>query len=125
MSIISNEDQAALSALSAAVAPFRQLNDAAPLPLSLLLTFINVAKAGRITVNDLSKAVGISQSAITRQLQEMSSRNRFGADGLNLIEQRIEGVYTMNSLTPKGQALARRMAGALDRVSQHPVRVAA
>jgi DNA-binding MarR family transcriptional regulator len=117
MNIISIEDQdrAALSALSAAVLPFRQLNPAAPMPLSLLLTFITVAKAGRITVNDLSKAIGVNQSAISRQLQEMSCKNRFDAPGLNLIQQRIEGIYTMNSLTPKGHELARRMAAAMDR----------
>src|ERR1700677_3625899 len=97
-----------------AVTPFRQLNPAAPMPLSLLLTFINVAKAGRIMVNDLSKAVGINQSAISRQLADMSSKNRFGAEGLGLIEQRVEGIYTLNSLTPKGQALARKMAGAMN-----------
>jgi hypothetical protein len=119
---IEDQDKAALSALSSAILPFRQLNPSAPLPLSLLLTFINVAKAGRITVNDLSKAVGINQSAISRQLADMSSKDRFGAEGLGLIEQQVEGIYTMNSLTIKGQALARRIAAAMDR---RPVRMAA
>jgi len=104
MSIISNEDQAALSALSAAVAPFRQLNPAAPMTISMMLTFCTVARYGRISVNDLSKAVGINQSAISRQLQDMSVKDRFGAEGLGLIEQRVEGTYTLNSLTTKGQA---------------------
>jgi DNA-binding MarR family transcriptional regulator len=119
---IDEQDKAALSALSSAILPFRQLNPAAPMPLSLLLTFITVAKHGRITVNDLSKAVGINQSAVSRQLQDMSCKDRFGAEGLGLIEQRIEGIYTLNSLTPKGQALAKRMASAMDR---RPVKVAA
>jgi DNA-binding MarR family transcriptional regulator len=124
MTIISIEDQDkdALSALSAAVTPFRMLNPAAPMTISMLLTFITVAKHSRITVNDLSKAVGINQSAISRQLQDMSVKDRFGAEGLGLIEQRVEGTYTLNSLTTKGQALARRMAAALDR---RPVKVAA
>jgi DNA-binding MarR family transcriptional regulator len=122
MSIISNEDQAALSALSAAIAPFRQMNPSAPMTISMLLTFVTVAKHSRITVNDLSKAVGINQSAISRQLQDMSAKDKFGAEGLGLIEQRVEGTYTLSSLTVKGNALARRMAGALDR---RPVKVAA
>jgi len=116
------QDKAALTTLSAAVLPFRQLNDAAPMPLSLLLTFITVAKYGRITVNDFAKAIGINQSAISRQLTDLSSKNRIGGVGYNLIEQRVEGIYTMNSLTPKGRELARKMAAAIDRRS---VRVAA
>jgi DNA-binding MarR family transcriptional regulator len=105
MQSIDERDKDALAALSAAVVPFRHLNDAAPMPLSQLLTFITVARNDRITVNDLSKAIGINQSAISRQLADMSIKNRIGGVGLNLIEQRIEGIYTMNSLTPKGHAL--------------------
>jgi len=119
---IEDQDKNALSALSAAVAPFRQLNPSAPMTISMLLTFVTVAKHDRISMNDLSKAVGINQSAISRQLQDMSAKDKFGAEGLGLIEQRIEGTYTLNSLTTKGQALARRMAAALDR---RPVEVAA
>jgi DNA-binding MarR family transcriptional regulator len=114
---IDDQDKEALAALSAAVQPFRQLNPDAPMPLSLLLTFITVVKYGRITVNDLSKAIGISQSAISRQVAELGIKNRFGANGMNLIEQRIEGIYTMNSLTPKGCKMARKMAAAMDRRS--------
>jgi DNA-binding MarR family transcriptional regulator len=124
MSIIplDEQDKAALSALSAAVTPFRQMNPSAPMTISMMLTFVTIAKHGRISVNDLPKAVGINQSAISRQLMDMSVKDRFGAEGLGLIEQRVEGTYTLNSLTTKGQALARRMAGAMDR---RPVKVAA
>jgi DNA-binding MarR family transcriptional regulator len=100
-------------------------NPSAPMTISMLLTFVTIAKHGRISVNDLAKAVGINQSAISRQLQDMSAKDKFGAEGLGLFEQRIEGTYTLNSLTTKGQALARRMAAAMDRVSRHPVKVAA
>jgi hypothetical protein len=119
---IAETEKNALAGLSSAILPFRHLNDAAPMPLSLLLTFITVARNDRITVNDLSKAIGISQSVISRQLADLSIKNRIGGVGLNLIEQRIEGIYTMNSLTPKGRDLAMRMAGAIER---RPVRVAA
>jgi broad specificity phosphatase PhoE len=40
-----------------------------------------------------------------------------GGVGYNLIEQRIEGIYTMNSLTPKGREMARKMAGEMRRGS--------
>jgi DNA-binding MarR family transcriptional regulator len=109
------QDKDSLAALLSAILPFRQLNLEAPMPLSLLLTFITVFKFGRITVNDLSKAIGIGQSAISRQLQDLSGKNRAGGVGHNLIEQRIEGIYTMNSLTPKGHELARRMAAEMRR----------
>jgi hypothetical protein len=107
MQSIDRHDKEALDALTAAVLPFRNLNNEAPMPLSLLLTFAAVAKYGRITVNDFSKRVGINQSAISRQLQDMSVKNRVGGVGLNLIEQRVEGIYTINSLTTKGRELAR------------------
>jgi hypothetical protein len=119
---IPEEDKDALAGLSSAILPFRHLNDAAPMPLSLLLTFITVARNDRITVNDLSKAKGINQSVISRQLADLSIKNRIGGVGLNLIEQRVEGIYTMNSLTPKGRELAMRMAGAIER---RPVKLAA
>jgi hypothetical protein len=119
---IAGTDKDALAALSSAILPFRHLNDAAPMPLSLLLTFITVARNDRITVNDLSKAIGINQSVISRQLADLSIKNRIGGVGLNLVEQRIEGIYTQNSLTPKGRELAMKMAGAMDR---RPFKVAA
>jgi DNA-binding MarR family transcriptional regulator len=115
MQSLDQRDKDALDALTAAILPFRHLNDETPMPLSLLLTFAVVAKFGRITVNDLSRVIGINQSAISRQLTDMTDRNRIGGVGYNLIEQRIEGIYRINSLTPKGVALARKMAAALDR----------
>jgi hypothetical protein len=63
------------------------------------------------------RSAGITQSATSRQLADLGSKNRDGGVGLNLIEQRVEGIFTRNSLTPQGRALARRMAGALDRRS--------
>jgi DNA-binding MarR family transcriptional regulator len=114
---LEEHDKDALTTLSAAVLPFRQLNVEAPMPLSLLLTFITVARYGRITVNDLAKTIGINQSAVSRQLADLSSKNRVGGVGYNLIEQRIEGIYTMNSLTPKGREMARKMAGEMRRGS--------
>ena len=118
MTIIQSvDDRQALSALSAAILPFRTLSEDAPLPLSLLVTFIAVAKHGRITVNDIAKATGLKQSATTRQLQDLSVKNRIGGVGYNLVEQKIEGIYTVNSLTPKGHALATRMAAAMRRAA--------
>lgn len=89
---IDQHDRDALDTLTAAVLPFRNLSNDAPTPLSLLLTFAMVAKYGRITVGDLSRAIGINQSAISRQLTDMTDKNRIGGVGYNLIEQRVEGI---------------------------------
>jgi DNA-binding MarR family transcriptional regulator len=116
MQSIDEQDKDALASLS------RAILTVAPMPLPLLNTFITVAKRGRITVADLAREAGLTQSATSRQLQDLSIRNRDGGAGLNLIEQRIEGIFTLNSLTPKGHELARKMAGELRRGQ---VRVAA
>jgi DNA-binding transcriptional ArsR family regulator len=108
---MAEDDKAALAALSSAIFQFRDPNSGAPMPPSMLLTFITVAQKERTTVADISTAAGITQSATSRQLADLGSKIRIGGAGLNLIEQRMEGVFTQNSLTPKGRELARRMAG--------------
>jgi DNA-binding MarR family transcriptional regulator len=114
---IEEQDKDALAALSSAILQFRDPNSGAPMPLSMLLTFVTVARKDRITVADIATAAGITQSATSRQLADLACKNRLGGAGLNLIEQRIEGIFTLNSLTPKGCEMARRMAAAMDRRS--------
>lgn len=110
MTIIQSMAEDDKAALSSAIFQFRDPNSGAPMPPSMLLTFITVAQKERTTVADIS-AAGITQSATSRQLADLGSKIRIGGAGLNLIEQRMEGVFTQNSLTPKGRELARRMAG--------------
>jgi hypothetical protein len=111
MTIIQSMAEDDKAALSSAIFQFRDPNSGAPMPPSMLLTFITVAQKERTTVADISTAAGITQSATSRQLADLGSKIRIGGAGLNLIEQRMEGVFTQNSLTPKGRELARRMAG--------------
>ena len=108
MSIIQRDEQAAMDFLASAIQPFAEMTGS----LALLATFVAIARKGpRITIGDIARATGLKQSSTTRQCQDLSNVNREGGVGLGLIEQKIEGLYRFNSLTPKGQALVRRMAG--------------
>ena len=105
---IQSDERAAMDFLASAIQPFQELAGS----LALLLTFVTIARQGpRVTIVDIARATGHKQSSTTRQCQDLSNVNRDGAVGLGLIEQRIEGLYRFNSLTPKGHALVRGMAG--------------
>jgi DNA-binding MarR family transcriptional regulator len=118
MQSIADEDRSALSTLAATLRPFRELASVSQthMPISLVATFLLVAtKEGR-TVSDLAKAAGISLAKMSRQLADLSDVNRYGAPGLGLIEQRVEIYdrrFMRSRLTPKGVALVRQIAHAL------------
>jgi DNA-binding MarR family transcriptional regulator len=118
MSIIQTadeQDKKALVALSNAINQFRDPATGSPMPMIMVRAFLAVAQRDRVTVQDVSKATGITQSAVSRQLSDLAGKNRNGGAGLGLVDQRIEGTATLNSLTPKGQILARRMAAEMRR----------
>lgn len=86
MTIIQSMAEDDKAALSSAIFQFRDPNSGAPMPPSMLLTFITVAQKERTTVADISTAAGITQSATSRQLADLGSKIRIGGAGLNLIE---------------------------------------
>jgi DNA-binding MarR family transcriptional regulator len=107
-----DEERAALSTLDSALRPFRELHTStSPLPFSLLLTFLLIARNEGQTAVDLARAAGITQGALSRQLADLSDVNRHGGVGLGLVESRVEihdRRYTRTVLTEKGRALVRR-----------------
>ena len=75
-----------------------------------------VARKEGQTVSELAKAAGISLAKMSRQLADLSDVNRYGGPGLGLLEMRVEIYdrrFMRSSLTPKGRALVRQIAGAL------------
>ena len=75
MTIIQSMAEDDKAALSSAIFQFRDPNSGAPMPPSMLLTFITVAQKERTTVADISTAAGITQSATSRQLADLVVRS--------------------------------------------------
>jgi DNA-binding MarR family transcriptional regulator len=112
-----DEERAALATLDSALRPFRELHTStSPLPFSLLLIFLLIAKKEGSTAVDLARAAGTTQGALSRQLQDLSDVNRHGGIGLGLVESRVELTdrrYTRIRLTEKGRGVVRKIAGAM------------
>jgi DNA-binding MarR family transcriptional regulator len=126
MQSITSEERSAISSIHAALLPIIKLTSkTSPISLSLILTLLLVAKHEGKTVADLSNLSGLSSSAVSRLLADLSVTNKIGGIGLGLIEQRVDDFdqrYMRNYLSEKGSTLVRRIVGEMDR---RPVKVAA
>ncbi len=109
MATISNED--AIATLLEALFIFRKVNTASRRTVPLLETFLLVARGGRITVGDLAKAVGVSPSAMSKILDDLSHVDRRGDRGMGLIE-RERGLYQVSRVSPFGLGVITQMAAA-------------
>lgn len=79
--------------------------------------FLAIAIQPGITSKDLVKAVGISQSSVSRNTAALGEWHRLDKPGLNLIETRPdprERRRKVHYLTPKGHAVAKRVLAALE-----------
>jgi DNA-binding MarR family transcriptional regulator len=116
-----DQERDALSRIHAALLPIIAVSPT-PVSLSMIMSFLTVAtKEGR-TVKDIAGITGLTQSATSRLLMDLSRRNKFGGTGLGLIEQRVDDHdprYMRNYLSETGRALVRKMVGG------RPVRAAA
>ena len=108
--ILSNED--AIAKMLNALFVFRKVNTAARRTVPVLETFLLIARGGRITVGDLSKAVGVSPSAISKILDDLGHTDRRGDRGMGLIE-RERGMYQTSRVSPFGHGVSAQMAEAL------------
>jgi DNA-binding MarR family transcriptional regulator len=119
-STIADEDRSALSTLAAALKPFRDLGSVSPsmssMPVSIVATFLAVAKREGRTVSEYAKTANVSLTNMSKQLSDLSEKNRYGTQGLGLIEQRVEihdRRIVRNRLTEKGRTFARQVAEAM------------
>jgi DNA-binding MarR family transcriptional regulator len=83
------------------------------LPIQTAMVFLLVARRGIMKQSDLQELTGLSQAAVTRNVQALSQVDFRGKPGLDLIRRQID-LYESRSrvltLTPKGKALAAELA---------------
>lgn len=86
------------------------------MPLQMAQTLLEVAARPGITPNELITAVGISQSAMSRNLQTLGDGSSKGAVGMGLVEawlDRNDYRATQLHLTAEGRAYVMRLLGHL------------
>jgi DNA-binding MarR family transcriptional regulator len=83
-----------------------------------------VAKHEGKTVVELSKLSGLTPSAMSRLLEDLSIKNKFGGVGLGLVQRRVDDFdsrYMRSYLSENGRALVQKIVGAM----YEPAKVAA
>jgi DNA-binding MarR family transcriptional regulator len=118
---IAPQEYAAIASLHAGLLPIIRLTTKTnPLPLSMVLSLLLVAKHPGKTVRELAKMADISPNSASRLLNDLSDVNSFGGAGHGLIYRRVDDVdsrYMRAYLSEKGRALVRQIAGEMDRRS--------
>jgi DNA-binding MarR family transcriptional regulator len=74
--------------------------------------FLEVARHGRRTYEEIAKTLNITPSSVSRIAQSLSDTHRKGTPGLDLVEiirDPGEGRRYLLVLSPKGEALARQL----------------
>jgi DNA-binding MarR family transcriptional regulator len=121
-----DHERSTLRSVHAALLPIIRLRGkTSPISLSLILSLLLVATHEGKTVRELSSLAGITASAASRLLADLSSVNKIGGAGLGLVEQRVDdmdGRYMRSYLSDNGRALVSKIVAEMDR---RGVRVAA
>lgn len=90
--------------------------DSDDMPAQQIQTFLAVALRPGLTMEDLSREVGISQSSCSRNVAALSKWHRLGKPGADYIEANEdprERRRKVMHLTPKGRTVARKAIEAL------------
>jgi DNA-binding MarR family transcriptional regulator len=113
---LSDDEKRALSNLEAALKPFFKLNPT--MPLQYITAFLLVALKEGQTVRELAHRAGISDSLMSRHLNDLSQRNRYHEEGYDLVvgtDDPMDRRTSRKRLTDKGQRMVGQMLGALAR----------
>lgn len=109
-----HEERAYARALLLALKPFRDLKP--NIPLSYVLTYLQVAAEEGRGVNDYAADAGIAASVMTRNLLDVGDRNRAREEGLGLITQERD-LFDLRKhnakITAKGRTRMREMMHAI------------
>lgn len=89
-SLLSDETRQAAKALRLALEPFVALNPT--IPASYIISFLTVAEKEGRPVSEYANEVGVYKAVMTRHLLDLGERDRRGAEGMNVIEQRRDKV---------------------------------
>lgn len=116
---ITLQEHAAIASVHAGLIPIIKLaTKTSPISLAIILTLLLVSKNEGRTVRELAKVADVSPSAMSRILADLSSENKWGGQGLGLIEQRVDekdSRFMRSYLSVQGRALIRTIAAAVDR----------
>jgi len=107
---LTEEERAYARALLLALEPFRNARHA--IPLSYVITFLQVAAEKGLSVSDYAAEVGISPTVMTRNLLDVGDRNRHKEAGLGWITQerdRFDLRRNTARVTPSGRTVVRKM----------------
>ncbi|MFZ3584692.1 hypothetical protein ACOI1H_21425 [Loktanella sp. DJP18] len=104
-----------IHALSNALEIFRQIYP--DIPATTIMVFLQVVIRPGISSRDTAEAIGSSQSAISRHFSMLGEYTWRGEEGwglVDLIEEPTNRRMKVAFLTSKGQALAEKIAVAID-----------
>jgi len=100
-----------------ALKPFRA--ERKNMPLQYVAAFMHVASEEGLNVTEYAKRAGVSQSLMTRHLQDLGEVNRHHEDGMGFVEADGDLMDRRNSLirlTAKGKKVAREISEAFARL---------
>lgn len=75
-------------------------------------TFLEVARHGRRTYDEIAKTLNVNPASVSRIAQSLSDTHRNGGPGFGLVEiirDPDEGRRFLLVLSPKGEAMARHL----------------
>lgn len=107
---LSAEEKAELRRLLATLETFRNLRST--MPLQYVITFLLVCLDEGKGVTEYAKDAGVSQSVMTRHLEDIGDRNRHKMEGFGLITQRNDPLNLRKNqalLTNKGKGFASQL----------------
>ena len=87
------------------------------MPMQQADVLLAIAAKPGLTMNELSKLTGLSQSSISRNVSAMSKYHRLGKEGLNLVEAVTDPRETRRRLvylTPHGKMFITKLLRTLD-----------
>jgi DNA-binding MarR family transcriptional regulator len=115
--LLGTDDQVKLlDTLRRAMEPWRDIRQT--MPLQYVYTFLLVATYEGKGVQEYADLAGVGQTTMSRHLLDLGARNRHMKAGFGLVESRAADTDLRKhriALTPKGRALARRLAEVMAR----------
>lgn len=113
---LSKEHIAQLNKLVDALEPFKELRET--MPAQYIRTFLLVATTEGKGVKEYADRAGVSVTVMSRHLLDIGDRNRHMEEGFGLVTYRPQPTELRKheyTLTPKGKALALRIATVLSK----------
>lgn len=111
---LTGDERLQIAKLFLALEGFAEIRDT--MPLQYVRAFLLVCGHEGAGVSEIGAMANVAQSVASRHLQDLGEKNRHGEPGFGLVEQDYDPLNRRKhkvALTPKGAALAKRMARVL------------